>query len=287
MSEHPVNRALRLIKSGDQASGAGDHERALSCYKGAATLALGVSENEWNQRAFLAVCSACISAPLANLGRYEESLQHAERALEFFDSSGELYPAERGRWFMALFNRGAVLAKLGRPADALPLIRKARTMIPAGLEGQKARAMCDHNIQIIESALSQPEEPKGGGRGLRMRFAAYLVALAIALAASLLAWKLAGVTKDRLPLLIVLIFLPLSIVGDLMVSKRDRQNFKDTYRRLAWLNEFTGRHRPKQGTLIVLSAAGIIGSLVLGIPVLALVFAAMLTIFVVHAVLMR
>lgn len=153
--EHPVIQALALIKSGDRAFDAGDPARALSSFNEARSLAQKVPADEWDQEGFLAVCSACISGALGALGRAEEAAQEADRAILFFDRHGHMYPLEHGRWVMATFNKGAALAQLDRPSEALVLIRKAKSMLPAGAEHQRLRSMCDHNIKLIEDMLVQ------------------------------------------------------------------------------------------------------------------------------------
>ena len=130
--DHPVVKALALIKAGDKAFDARDHRRALSCFEEAMSLGQQVPAGEWDQNGFLAMCSACLSGPLGALERPKEALEQADRALAFFDRHGQMYPAEFGRWVMATFNRGAALAQLGRAQEALAFIRKAKSMLPAG-----------------------------------------------------------------------------------------------------------------------------------------------------------
>ena len=81
MSEdHPVIKALSLIKTGDKAFDTGDHNRALSCFQEAMLLAKQVPADEWDQKGFLAMCSTCLSGPLGAL-RYSEQSSKIRRTV--------------------------------------------------------------------------------------------------------------------------------------------------------------------------------------------------------------
>ena len=71
-----------------------------------------------------------------------------------------------------------------------------------------------------------------------------------------------------------------------MTFDEDTERFKRTYRELDRRNPDRG-HRPKPKTLIVMSAIGLVGSLLLEMPVLPWVFGAMIVIFLFHAAVMR
>ena len=115
-----------------------------------------------------------------------------------------------------------------------------------------------------------------------MSFSTNAVCAAATVVVTFLAWK-TGVVKGQEALLAValLTFAASSIVSSLIGSEHERKSFKTTYQKLDRANPETAR-RPRPKTLIALSAVGLVGSVLLGMPVLPWVFAVGLLVFALH-----
>ena len=111
---------------------------------------------------FEASCNAGLSGSLGRLGRHRESLAAAEAALAFFGRRQGGSPAELGKWLMAIVNRGAALATLGRPTEALQAFQHAKEMLSErGMdvaENQQWVTMLDQNIASVETMLRGAEK---------------------------------------------------------------------------------------------------------------------------------
>ena len=99
-------------------------------------------------------------------------------------------------------------------------------------------------------------------------------------------WQTKLVTLDKLPFIFIICLFILLTVGDLLFSKDKREQFKRTYQKIDTYNP-TGESKPKPRTLIILSIIGLVGSLVIGIPILPYVFGGLLVIFLFHALMIK
>jgi hypothetical protein len=152
--------ALKRLKEGDDSSKLGNYEKSASCYYRAMNIAEELSEDElFDRRVFIAACNAGLSGALGSLGQPEEALVRAEKALSFYTRAGAMYPAESSRWFIAMFNKGALLAHLGHSNEALNALQQAKAMLSASLEADKWRSMCEQNIQAIMTSQVTGEAP--------------------------------------------------------------------------------------------------------------------------------
>jgi hypothetical protein len=114
-----------------------------------------------------------------------------------------------------------------------------------------------------------------------------IVALLIAGIATFILWQMPStIPSDKLPAVFLSVFCGLSIAGDLVFSKAKRDKFRQTYQALDRVNP-DREHRPKPKTLIVMSLIGLVGSLLLQMPVLPYVFGGLLVILLFHSAMMR
>jgi hypothetical protein len=90
------------------------------------------------------------------------SFAAANRALVFYDQCGENYPADVGRWLMALVNQGTALAALGCLDAALEALRHAKEIfINKGLDIAQNRQwidMVDGNIAAINAQIAKVKQ---------------------------------------------------------------------------------------------------------------------------------
>ena len=110
---------------------------------------------------FEAFCQAGLSGSLGRLGNHLESFAAANKALLFYDENGEIYPADTGRWLMAIVNQGTALAALGCFSDAMAAFQRAKEIfINKGLNNAENKAwieMVDGNIAAINAHLAKKE----------------------------------------------------------------------------------------------------------------------------------
>ncbi len=147
---HPIFTALLLLKEGDKEFDQRNFEKALKSFFEAITMANMIPENEWDKQTFLATCNSRLSGAYGKLGKVEESLKYANKALDRLDTVGHLYPVEFGWWWAAKFNKGAALAGLARFDEALKMINEAKKMLNNSAEHSNYRNQCDKVIQMIK-----------------------------------------------------------------------------------------------------------------------------------------
>ena len=153
-----VRESLRSWKEADRLFDAGDFGKSASSYRKALDLAQSLpAEEEFDHPGFAASCNAGLSGSLGRLGKHHESLAAADAALAFFDRAGDMYPAEAGKWMMAVVNRGAALAVLSRPREALEAFKRAKKMlVERGMnsaENKQWISMVDQNISSVNRML--------------------------------------------------------------------------------------------------------------------------------------
>ncbi len=120
----------------------------------------------------------------------------------------------------------------------------------------------------------------------KMKIKGKLIVLLVSAFVTIILWQTQIVMSDKLPAVFLICLSVLLIAGDLIFSKEKREQFKRTYQKLDTYNP-TREDRPKPLTLIILSVIGIVGSLLIGIPVLPYVFGGLLVIFLFHAAMMK
>jgi len=153
-----VREALKSWKEGDRLFDAGNFAGSVSSYKRALDLSRSLpTEEEFDHLGFEASCNAGLSGSLGRLGRHAESLVAADAALVFFDRSGNMYPVEAGKWMMAVVNRGAALAMLSRPNEALEAFKRAKKMLSErgmnSVENRQWISIVDQNISSVQTML--------------------------------------------------------------------------------------------------------------------------------------
>jgi len=139
------------MTNGDRAFERGEHGLSVACYLRAIAIAESrTGDPEFMQPVFLAHCHASVSGSLGRLGRHEESLAHSEQAIQVYERCGQFYPAERGRWFQAWFNKGAALNALGHYEEATAALQRAQAILGEDAEAEEPRRMCRDAIRSVQ-----------------------------------------------------------------------------------------------------------------------------------------
>jgi len=122
---------------------------------------------EFDRRRFAAYCYSGLSAAYGKIGKHMECFAAANKALGFYDEAGDQYPADVGRWLMALANQGTSLAALRCLDAALEALLKAKDIfVRHGLNTEQNKqwlAMVDGNIEAIRREAQrqqQKQEPE-------------------------------------------------------------------------------------------------------------------------------
>ncbi len=119
-----------------------------------------------------------------------------------------------------------------------------------------------------------------------MKLKGKVFVLLISALATVIVWQMQIVSQDKLPAVLIICFAVFLTAGDLLMSEEKRNKFKQGYQKIDQYNP-DREHRPTPRVLIGLSVFGLIGSVLLGIPVLPYIFAGLLLIFLFHAAMMR
>jgi tetratricopeptide (TPR) repeat protein len=150
--------AERLTREGNYADAVESYNKALRICSHLP------ADSEFDRRRFAASIYAGLSAAQGKLGKHLECFAAANKALVFYDECGEAYPADVGRWLMALANQGTALAALGCPAAALEALGRAKEIfVKHGLDTQQNKQwllMVDGNIAAINNQLAKQQEQK-------------------------------------------------------------------------------------------------------------------------------
>jgi len=163
-----VKETFVLMKKGEAAFASGDFQESVNSYERAIEIVEGFPDSyKFDKPAFIAQCKAGLSGACGQLTHFEDGLRYADEALEFYDRVGKFYGASGSPWYMANFNKGANLANLGRHAEGLEYIRRARNMISDAPEGAAERAKCDDAIAKLEKMQARETSPKGFWHKLR------------------------------------------------------------------------------------------------------------------------
>jgi tetratricopeptide (TPR) repeat protein len=158
-----IKEMQQAYRDGDRFFHHSNYERSVDCYKKALRLCKSLPEDEgFDGHRFEASVQAGLSASLGRLDKHLESLAAANKALSFYDELGDNYPADIGRWLMALVNQGTALATLGCLPAALEALRHAKEIFNnKGLDAAQNRQwleMVDGNIAAINAHLKEKEQ---------------------------------------------------------------------------------------------------------------------------------
>ncbi|MBV5319475.1 MAG: tetratricopeptide repeat protein [Chlorobium phaeobacteroides] len=120
---------MSLSDAGMQLQAGSYRDAAENCRK-AMEMSRTISlEEAFDHEGFDAFCFATLSEAFWRLGRFEESLQSAEKALRYFNRRGELNQDEGKLWIAAVFSKAVALQETGSPEDAAGFFRTAGEMI--------------------------------------------------------------------------------------------------------------------------------------------------------------
>jgi tetratricopeptide (TPR) repeat protein len=159
---HVIQDIQKAWREGVSLFHQGNFLGSVECYNKALTLCMSLpSDEKSNRRRFEASCQAGLSGSLGRLGKHLESFAAANKALVFYDECGEMFPADDGRWLMAIVNQGTALAALGCLNDALKAFQRAKEIfISKGLDNPENKQwieMVDENIAVINAHLKKDE----------------------------------------------------------------------------------------------------------------------------------
>ena len=153
------------FKDADKLFHKGNYAGSVDCYNKALSFCQSLSQAAFEQfdwRRFEASCQAGLSAAYGRLDKPFESFAAANKALIFYDAHGEDYPADTGRWLMAIVNQGTALAAFKCFSDAQAAFKRAKEIfLCKGLdtaENKQWLEMVDGNIATLEAHLAKQEQ---------------------------------------------------------------------------------------------------------------------------------
>jgi tetratricopeptide (TPR) repeat protein len=162
---HVLRDMQEAFKDADQLFQKGNYEGSVDCYQKALRLFQSLSQTAFEQfdwRRFEASIQAGLSAAYGRLDKPFESFAAANKALLFYDACGEKYPADAGRWLMAIVNQGTALAAFKSFGDAQAAFCRAKEIfISKGLntpENKQWIEMVDGNIAALNAHLAKQEQ---------------------------------------------------------------------------------------------------------------------------------
>ncbi|MDR0373273.1 MAG: tetratricopeptide repeat protein [Nitrososphaerota archaeon] len=140
----------------------GSYEGTVECYNKALRLSSSLpSDIAFDRCRFDASCQAGLSAAFGRLDKPFESFAAANKALLFYDECGEKYPADIGRWLMAMVNQGTALAAFSCFNDAqVAFMRAKEIFISKGLNTPQNKQwidMVDGNIATLRAHLAKEQ----------------------------------------------------------------------------------------------------------------------------------
>ncbi|MCL2476364.1 DUF3856 domain-containing protein [Candidatus Bathycorpusculum sp.] len=138
----------------------GDYTGSAECYTHALTLSASLpNDTPFDRSRFEASCQAGLSAVFGRLDKPFESFAAANKALVFYEANGEQYPADIGRWLMAIVNQGTALAAFHCFDDAHAAFRRAKELfISKGLDTPQNKTwltMVEGNITTLSAHLAK------------------------------------------------------------------------------------------------------------------------------------
>jgi tetratricopeptide (TPR) repeat protein len=153
---HVIRDMQQASRTAERLNQEGNFAGAVEAYNKALSICSSIpADSEFDRRRFAASCYAGLSAALGKLEKHLESLGASNKALMFYDECGDKYPADVGRWLMAVANQGTSLAALGCSGAALDALGRAKEIFTNhGLntpENAQWLAMVDGNIAAINA----------------------------------------------------------------------------------------------------------------------------------------
>ena len=141
----------------------GDYAGSAECYTKAIELSSSLpNDTTFDRSRFEASCQAGLSAVFGRLDRPFESFAAANKALLFYEANGERYPADIGRWLMAIVNQGTSLAAFHCFDDAHAAFMRAKELfISKGLntpQNSAWLAMVEGNLATLAAHLAKVSE---------------------------------------------------------------------------------------------------------------------------------
>lgn len=160
---HVIRDMQKFWRDGDRSFHQGNFEGSVASYNKALQLCQSLpAETTFDRRRFEASVYAGLSAAYGRLDKPLESFAAANKALQFYDECGDKYPADVGRWLMAIVNWGTALAAFKCFSDAQAAFRRAKEIfISKGLdtpENKQWIAMVDSNLAVLEAHLKKLEQ---------------------------------------------------------------------------------------------------------------------------------
>ena len=155
-----ISDALKALKDGDRLFQQGNYEGSVQNYNKALTISKSLpTEVEFDHQSFDASCYAGLSAAYGRLGKHLDSFAAANKALCFYDTFGEQYPEQMGRWLKSIVNQGVALAHLGVLTEALYSFQRAKEMLDNKnldiQENSQWVAVVDENIAALKAHLEK------------------------------------------------------------------------------------------------------------------------------------
>ena len=159
-TSHVISDALKALKDGDRLFQQGNCEGSVQNYNKALTLSKSLpGEVEFDHQSFEASCHAGLSAAYGRLGKHLDSFAAANKALCFYDTFGEQYPEQTGRWLKSTVNQGVALAHLGVFTEALNSFQRAKELFMNKTLGTPENnqwvAVVDENIAALKTRLEK------------------------------------------------------------------------------------------------------------------------------------
>jgi hypothetical protein len=153
--QEQVTKILTTFKNGDEFIQRHEWSAAVLQY-GEATAALMElpKSEEFDRLAFMASCLACVATVNLGLGNHATALECAEKALSFFDRSGNMYPAARGRWLLAILSKGIASSVLGRTGEAETCRFRAKEILRGSQSNPNFRAEIDQFIRTLDDLIA-------------------------------------------------------------------------------------------------------------------------------------
>jgi tetratricopeptide (TPR) repeat protein len=164
---HIIRDMQQASRTAERLVQEGHFQNAVELYTKALQICAALpADCEFDRRRFAASIYAGLSAAQGKLGKHMECFAAANKALAFYDECGDRYPADVGRWLMALANQGTSLATLGCPDAAVEALTRAKDIfVRHGLDTEQNKAwlgMVDGNIAAIrreaEKLVKQKQE---------------------------------------------------------------------------------------------------------------------------------
>ena len=160
---HVIRDMQQASRNAERLMVEGNFTDAVECFNKAVRISATLpADCEFDRQRFAAYCYSGLSAAQGKLGKHMECFAAANKALAFYDQHGDKYPADVGRWLMALANQGISLAAL-RCLDAAveALLRAKEIFVKHGLnteENKQWLAMVDGNIDAIRREAERQQQ---------------------------------------------------------------------------------------------------------------------------------